>query len=54
MLEGIVIPKDESQWRPMNRRLRSSPDVSRKKHDQLAEAQWKEKTWNLPSQKKHR
>jgi hypothetical protein len=28
MLEGIILPANDSQWRPLNRRLRRGPDRS--------------------------
>ncbi len=39
MLQGIVIPKDDQQWRPNNRRLRKTPDRTRQEHDALAQAE---------------
>ncbi len=38
MMSRCVIPEDENQWRPFNRRLESKPDEARKRRDAMIEA----------------
>jgi len=47
LLDGSVIPEDPNAWRPMNRRLRGGPDLSRQKQAALAKADLDQKLWEI-------